>query len=51
MYQTVLREAGSEADLAEYLDEATLTAVWSDLHLPPFLRHVWQDTHPGLGSC
>jgi hypothetical protein len=51
MYETVLREAASEADLAEHLNPQTLLDVWPELRLPPFLREVWERAHPALPRC
>lgn len=48
MYATVLREAISEDDLAEFLNETLLRQHWTDLNLPRFTRRVWETTHPEL---
>jgi hypothetical protein len=50
MYQVVLREASSAADLA-YLNGDLLTALWPDLHLPRGVRRAWEDQHPVLRSA
>lgn len=47
-YQTVLREAGSQEDLAAHLDGDTLIALWPDLYLPRGVRQAWEDQHPVL---
>jgi len=48
MYATVLREAGSEADLIEWLDCRLLLQHWSELNLPAFTRSSWESKHPEL---
>lgn len=50
IYSTVLREAGSEADLETHLDRAILRATWADLNLPAHIRDAWEVTHPQLGD-
>jgi DNA invertase Pin-like site-specific DNA recombinase len=47
-YETVLREATRPADLAAYLDGATLVSVWPELYLPKGVRRGWEDHHPAL---
>ena len=51
LYQTVLREAGSQEDLAAYLDGDTLIALWPDLYLPSGVRQAWEDQHPLLAAA
>jgi hypothetical protein len=51
MYQTVLREATRPEDLAEFLDGATLTALWPDLFLPRGVRAAWEEQHPLLRAA
>ena len=51
LYQTVLREASSPADLTTYLDADMLIAVWPRLYLPKGLRQAWEDQHPALQSA
>jgi hypothetical protein len=48
MYQTVLREAVHEDELARFLDGDTLAAVWPELVLPKGVRRAWEDHHPAL---
>lgn len=48
LYATVLREAMSEADLAEHLNTDLLIEQWPQLRLPGFVRACWEDTHPEL---
>jgi hypothetical protein len=48
LYQTVLREAASSADLTAYLDGDTLVALWPSLYLPRGVRQAWEDRHPVL---
>jgi hypothetical protein len=50
-YQTVLREAGREEDLAAYLDRDTLIELWPDLYLPAGVRRAWEDQHPVLRTA
>jgi hypothetical protein len=47
LYQIVLREAASPADLA-YLDGDTLVALWPELYLPRGVREAWAERHPVL---
>jgi hypothetical protein len=51
LYQTVLREAGSQEDLAAYLDGDTLIALWPSLFLPKGVRQAWEDKHPALRAA
>jgi hypothetical protein len=51
LYETVVREAGSPADLAAYLDGDTLMALWPDLYLPRDVRQAWEDQHPILRAA
>ena len=48
MYRTVLREASSPGELAEFLDADTLVALWPDLYLPKGVRRAWEERHPRL---
>jgi len=48
MYQTVLREASRPADLASYLNQDVLAAVWHELFLPRDIRQAWEDRFPVL---
>jgi hypothetical protein len=48
MYQIVLREASTVADLRRYLDGATLRRLWPTLHLIERLRSLWETNHPEL---
>ncbi len=47
-YESVLIEARTAADLAEFLNGELLVALWGDLHLPPRVRRAWEDAHPAL---
>jgi hypothetical protein len=51
LYQTVLREATSVADLTAYLDRATLIALWPELYLPKGVRQAWEDRHAVLRAA
>ncbi|HKD97756.1 MAG TPA: hypothetical protein VKB69_09155 [Micromonosporaceae bacterium] len=48
MYETVLREAASVAELRDWLDGETLVRLWPDLFLPRGVRAAWEDRHPRL---
>jgi hypothetical protein len=48
MYENVLREAVSPAELAAYLDGDLLVALWPELFLPAGVRRAWEDRHPVL---
>ena len=50
MYQTVLREAASPADLA-FLNGDMLTALWPELYLPKGVRQAWEEQHPALRAA
>jgi hypothetical protein len=50
-YRTVLMEAGSAADLADWLDRDTLLALWPQLYLPPIVRQAWERRHPQLAQA
>lgn len=51
LYQTVLREAATEQDLATYLNGDLLAELWPDLYLPRGVRRAWQDRHPVLADA
>lgn len=48
MYAVVLRGAGSEAEVAEWLDPRLLLQHWAELNLPTFVRDTWEAVHPTL---
>jgi hypothetical protein len=48
MYRTVLREAVSPDELAEFLDGDTLVELWPGLYLPKGVRRAWEERHPRL---
>ncbi len=48
MYETVLREAASTAELRTWLDGATLVRLWPELFLPSGVRAAWEDRYPQL---
>ncbi len=50
-YRTVLMEAGTQADVTDWLDKNALLAVWSQLYLPSFVREAWERRHPELGCA
>ncbi len=49
-YRTVLMEAGSTADLVDWLERDALLALWPQLYLPPFVRAAWERRHPELAQ-
>ncbi len=48
LYQTVLNQAATVADLREWLDGDTLRRLWPELWLPDRLRALWQARFPEL---
>jgi hypothetical protein len=48
MYQTVLNQAATDADLCRWLDGDTLRRLWPSLWLPARLRLLWQARFPEL---
>jgi hypothetical protein len=50
LYQLVLLEAGSDADLEEWLDAAELVRMWPQLYLPRVVRAAWEARHPVLAD-
>ncbi|MGW7825109.1 hypothetical protein ACWGLF_45655 [Streptomyces puniciscabiei] len=48
MYERVIREAQSPADLIRFLDAATLRRLWPALFLPGPVRAAWQWRFPEL---
>lgn len=48
MYQTVLNQAATDADLCRWLDGATLLRLWPSMWLPARLRLLWQARLPEL---
>jgi hypothetical protein len=50
-YRTVLMEAGTVTDVADWLDRDVLLAIWPELYLPPLVREAWQRRHPDLASA
>ncbi|WP_129656325.1 hypothetical protein [Rothia halotolerans] len=48
MLETVLREAGSEAEVAEWVDRGLLVEHWAALNLESFIKEAWEDAHPEL---
>ena len=50
MYQTVLNQASTVADLCRWLDGDTLRRLWPDLWLPARLRALWQARFPELAA-
>ena len=50
MYQIVLREASTPADLA-YLNEDMLLSLWPGLFVPGGVRQAWEEQHPALRAA
>jgi hypothetical protein len=50
LYQVVLREAHTEAELEEYLNAELLQRLWDSLTLPRPVRDVWEAQHPTLAA-
>jgi hypothetical protein len=50
MYQTVLNQAATAADLRRWLDGDTLRRLWPDLWLPARLRALWEARFPELAT-
>jgi hypothetical protein len=50
LYQTVLNQAISTADLHQWLDGSTLRRLWPGLWLPSRLRALWQARFPELSQ-
>ena len=48
MYERVIRESMTSADLARYLDRDTLRAVWHRIFLPRTVRRLWETRFPEL---
>lgn len=48
LYQVVLREARTEAEIEEYLNANLLHRLWSSLTLPRPVREFWEAQHPSL---
>jgi hypothetical protein len=51
LYQTVLREASSVADLTAYLNRDILVELWPELYLPKGVRQAWEDRHAALRAA
>lgn len=49
MYERVIREAQSAADLRSYLSADLLLRHWGNLFLPSAVRVAWQTRFPELG--
>jgi len=50
MYQTVLNQATTVADLCRWLDGKMLRQMWPNLWLPARLRALWQARFPELAA-
>lgn len=50
MYQTVLNQSTTAADLCRWLHGDTLRRLWPDLWLPARLRALWQARFPELAG-
>jgi hypothetical protein len=50
LYQVVLREAHTEAEIETYLNADLLRRLWPSLTLPKALREFWESQHPTLAN-
>ncbi|MDT4986139.1 MAG: hypothetical protein QOI74_233 [Micromonosporaceae bacterium] len=50
MYKTVLAEASSPDDLAQFIDRGTLIELWPTMWLPPKVRRLWEARFPELAA-
>jgi hypothetical protein len=50
MYQTVLNQASTPAQLHRWLDDYTLRRIWPTLWLPARVRAAWEATFPELAG-
>jgi hypothetical protein len=50
LYQVVLREAHTEAELETYLNPDLLRRLWPSLTLPKAVREFWEAAHPTLAG-
>jgi hypothetical protein len=48
LYQVVLREAHTEAEIETYLNADLLPRLWATLTLPRPVRQFWEAQHPSL---
>jgi hypothetical protein len=48
MYERVIRESTTAADLDHYLDAATLVRIWRRMWLPQPVRALWEARFPDL---
>ena len=51
MYERVIRESQTAADLHTYLNASVLRRVWPDLFLPLRARDLWQTSFPQLSMA
>jgi len=47
-YEVVLREAGNEPEVTDWVDRDELLRLWSRLYLPRQVRAGWEDEHAVL---
>jgi hypothetical protein len=50
MYERVIREAQTPADLNAYLNVAVLRRLWGELFLPAHIRTAWEARFRELGT-
>ena len=50
LYQVVLREAHTEAEIETYLNADLLHRLWPSLALPRAVREFWEAAHPILAD-
>lgn len=51
VYETVLVEAVTAAELSTWLHGPTLVRLWPDLWVPRGVRQAWEDRHPQLRTA
>lgn len=51
MYETVLQEAGSEGEIAAWVDRDLLVQHWPELRLSGFARETWETVHSALAAA
>jgi hypothetical protein len=51
VYERVLREAATPAEVARYVNGAVLAAEWSQLFLPLRIRQAWERRFPELARA
>lgn len=50
LYERLLVEAATVADVTRLIDEAMLRALWRRLFLPPVVRRIWEQRFTDLAQ-